>query len=203
MSFRLPAIAAAVLGVTTVFASGPVAKSIVTYPWLFDEGTPTSRETAMNALAEIGKRNGYNVISQEKADAAYLQRKLPMLSAVNGPTLAQLALYGKSLGASYVVFGSISWHTRSIWVGAGPKTISTCTVDASVLDVATGKVSYSKEGVTGRSDEREDAVKLAAAVLITPLVTAVSGGPKTPQEQRAVQIALARAFANWNKVLGK
>jgi hypothetical protein len=29
------------------------------------------------------------------------------------------------------------------------------------------------------------------------LVTAVSGGPVTPREQRAVQIALANAYSNW------
>ena len=126
-----------------------------------------------------------------------------MLSAVGGPTNAQLRQYGKKLGASYVVFGSIDWHTRSIWVGSGPKTISTATVDASVLDVATGKVSYSKSGVAGRSDETEDNIKLLAAVLITPFVTVVSGGPKTPQEQRAVQIALARTFMDWNKEIGR
>jgi hypothetical protein len=36
-------------------------------------------------------------------------------------------------------------------------------------------------------------------VLLTPLVTVVSGGPKTPHEQRAVQIAVAKAFRDWVK----
>ena len=185
------------------FAGAAIAKSVVIYPWLFDDGTQTARATAMTTLTEIAKQNGYTVIAQSKATSTYRAMKLPMLSAVGGPTNAQLRQYGKKLGASYVVFGSIDWHTRSIWVGSGPKTISTATVDASVLDVATGKVSYSKSGVAGRSDETEDNIKLLAAVLITPFVTVVSGGPKTPQEQRAVQIALARTFMDWNKEIGR
>ena len=42
-------------------------------------------------------------------------------------------------------------------------------------------------------------VKAGADVLLTPLVTVVSGGPKTPHEQRAVQIAVAKALKDWVK----
>lgn len=189
--------------VGSLMAVTPVEKSCVTYPWLFNAGTPTSRETAMTALGEVCQKNGYSLISTTKAEATYKEMGIPMLSAVGGPKTAQLVQFGKKVGANYVVYGMISWHTRSIWVGAGPKTISTCNIDANVLDVSTGKIAYSKKNISARSDEKENAVKLAAAVLITPLVTAVSGGPQTPQEQRAVQIAIARTFTNWNKQIGK
>jgi heat shock protein HslJ len=46
----------------------------------------------------------------------------------------------------------------------------------------------------GRSDEKTDSLKVAGALLISPLVTVVSGGPKTPQETRAAQIAIARSL---------
>jgi len=42
-----------------------------------------------------------------------------------------------------------------------------------------------------------DAVKAGLDLLLTPLVTFVSGGPKTPHEQRAVQIAVAKALKDW------
>lgn len=193
-----------VVGSSVLFGGTPIVeKSCVTCPWLFDAGTPTSRNTAITSLGEACQKNGYSLISTSKAEATYKAMGIPMLSAVDGPKTSQLVQFGKKVGANYVVYGMISWHTRSIWVGAGPKTISTCTIDANVLDVSTGKVTYSKKGIEARSDEKENAVKLAAAVLITPLVTAVSGGPQTPQEQRAVQIAIARTFTNWNKQLGK
>ena len=35
--------------------------------------------------------------------------------------------------------------------------------------------------------------------LLTPLASIVSGGPKTPHEQRAVQIAVAKALRDWVK----
>lgn len=169
-------------------------KSIVVYPWTFTKGTDTARETAISTIEGIGKKNGYSLIAQDVAGNAYGNRSA---------TTSQLVKFGKKVHANYVVYGSISWHTRSIWVGTGPKTISTATVNAKVLNVDTGKITFKKSGVTGRSDEKENALKVAGAVLLTPLVTAVSGGPMTPQEQRAVQIALARTFENWNKTIGK
>jgi hypothetical protein len=83
----------------------------------------------------------------------------------------------------------------------GPKTISTATVNAYVFDVASNKIVYRKQGVTGRSDERESIYKVAADVLVTPLVSAVSGGPATPREQRAVQIALGTAYRPWVRTI--
>lgn len=110
-----------------------------------------------------------------------------------------LKKFGKATGADVVLYGSIKWHTRSIWVNAGPKTISTATVTVYAYDVKSGKVTYKRSGLEGRSDEKTDGLKVAGAILISPLVTAVSGGPATPQEQRAAQIALARAYEAWAK----
>ena len=46
-------------------------------------------------------------------------------------------------------------------------------------------------------DEKFEVVKAGLDLLVTPLVTVVSGGPKTPHEQRAVQIAVAKALREW------
>ena len=115
------------------------------------------------------------------------------------PSKSTLEAFGKANHASVVLYGAASWHTRSIWVDTGPKTISTATVDAYVFDVASDKVVYRSKRVQGRSDEKENAYKIVADILITPLVTVVSGGPATPREQRAVQIALSRAYHVWVK----
>ncbi|HXG23711.1 MAG TPA: hypothetical protein VNJ09_04080, partial [Chthonomonadales bacterium] len=47
------------------------------------------------------------------------------------------------------------------------------------------------------STAKEDTLKAAGTILLTPLFTVVSGGPKTPHEQRAVQLAIAKAMQPW------
>lgn len=171
----------------------------VAYPWTYEKGTGTARLTAASTAEEIMRNAGYASIPKEVAAAAWKANKFPQPVFGTMPTNAMLKSFGKSVGASKVVFGSVSWRTRSIWVNVGPKTISTATVNAYVFDVATGKIIYKRVGVGGRSDERSKLYKLALDVLISPLVTIVSGGPATPQEQRAVQIALGIAYHDWVK----
>ncbi len=169
----------------------------VAYPWVFSKGKSGSRHQAVTSVEEIARRADYASVPNDVAQAAWKKAKLPMPSYGNLPSKASLSKFGKALNASKVIYGQVSWHTRSIWVNAGPKTISTATVSTYVFDVASGKIAYQKNNVKGRSDEKSNGYKLAAAILITPLVTAVSGGPATPREQRAVQIALGNAYHAW------
>ena len=172
--------------------------TVATYPWAFDSGNQTSRTTAIKTVSEIASKLGYSPLSVEESTKIYNSLR-PVAAARNGvPIKADLMRYGKAAHADLIFYGKAKWHTRSIWVGAGPKTISTATVDVYAFDVRKGKVVYSKRGVEGRSDEKENGLKVAGAVLLTPFVTAVSGGPATPREQRAVQVALGKAYAPWN-----
>jgi hypothetical protein len=169
----------------------------VAYPFAFEKGTDTARSTAYDAAEGIARKAGYASVPRHVAAQAWdkLGTKDPKVGKMPSP--ASLAKYGRETRATVVLYGSVSWHTRSIWVGAGPKTISTATVNVYVYDVKAGKVVFSKRSVTGRSDEKENGYKVAAAILISPVISAVSGGPKTPREQRAAQIALARAYYDW------
>ena len=171
----------------------------VAYPWVFKKGHDTSKTMAVTSAEEIARKAGFASVPGDVAQKAWTSNKLPAPSYGKLPTPATLKAFGKALHASKVLYGSVAWHTRSIWVNAGPKTISTATVNVYVFDVASGKVVFNKNGVTGRSDEKSNGYKIAADVLFTPLVTAVSGGPATPQEQRAVQIALGLAYHTWVK----
>ena len=171
----------------------------VALPWVYSKGNDTARTLAVTSVEEIARKAQYSSIPGDVAQAAWEASKLPTPSYGHLPTRASLKAFGKAVKASKVLYGSISWHTRSIWVNLGPKTISTATIDAYVFDVASGKVVYQAKGVKGRSDEKSNGYKIAADILITPLVTAVSGGPATPQEQRAVQIGLALAYQAWTK----
>lgn len=169
----------------------------VAYPWVFENGTPTSRRTAVTTAAEIASKADYASIPGDMARTAWRSDSLPRASFGQMPSRASLEAFGTSVHATTVLYGSVSWDTRSIWVGLGPKTISTATVNVFVFDVSSNKVIYKKLGVEGRSDEPENGWKIAADVLVTPLVTVVSGGPATPHEQRAVQIALGKAYHAW------
>ncbi|MBI5708049.1 MAG: hypothetical protein HZC36_13795 [Armatimonadetes bacterium] len=169
----------------------------VAYPWVFSHGTKTAKASVQATADGILQKANYTTVSASKAAEAWKSKKLATPRFGRQPTAASLRTFGRSLKASKVIYGSVSWHTRSIWVNLGPKTISTATVNVYVFDVASGKVVFKKTGVKGRSDEKSNGYKIAGAVLLTPLVTAVSGGPATPQEQRAMQIALGNAYHNW------
>lgn len=169
----------------------------VAYPWVFQKGNRTARTRAVSTAEEIARKADYASIPNDVAVATWSRLKLPTPSYGNMPSRATLGKFARALSASKVVYGSVSWHTRSIWVNAGPKTISTATVSAYVYDVASNTITFSRTGIKGRSDEKSNGYKIAAAILITPLITAVSGGPATPQEQRAVQIGLGNAYTEW------
>ncbi len=171
----------------------------VAYPFAFSKGTDTSRNTAYDAAEGIARKAGFASAPRHVAEAAWEKLGIRDPKPNKMPTADSLAKFGRETHAAVVLYGSVAWHTRSIWVGAGPKTISTATVTVYVYDVRAGKTVFSRKGITGRSDEKENGYKVAAAILVSPVVTAVSGGPKTPQEQRAVQIALARAYYDWAK----
>jgi len=169
--------------------------TIAAWPWMYEKGTETARKTAGETVRKIAENKGFTVVDKQKAYDAYTSLSPAMAWRSGMPLLSDLRRYAKSAGADAVMFGNVKWHTRSIWVGSGPKTISTATVDVYIYDVRSNKIVFRKENVEGRSDEKENTLKDIAAVLITPLITVVSGGPATPREQRAVQIALGRAYS--------
>lgn len=168
----------------------------VAYPWAFDGGTDTARQTAIKSAEEVAQKAGYATVPTDVARARWRRNHSdPAFRSL--PNRTSLRAFGRAVKADKVIYGNVSWHTRSIWVNLGPKTISTAHVNVYVLDVKTGNVEFSRADVEGRSDEESDNAKIAAAVLVTPLVTAVSGGPATPQEERAVRVAFGIAYHDW------
>ena len=169
----------------------------VSGPWVFENGNETSRSTAIKTTDEIMRRAGYSAIPMRTSQKAWGDDNQIETYNDEMPSTRALAAFGRQMGAQVVLYGSVSWNTRSIWVNLGPKTISTAKVDVYVFDVASEKVVFENKGIEGRSDEKSNGYKIAADVLLTPLVTVVSGGPSTPHEQRAVQIALGKAYREW------
>lgn len=181
-----------------VFAAQALAQpsrgTVAIYPVLFDSsGTDTSRQKTEDALYEVFKKGGFKVISEGTSAAAWKKQGLKTPTYTRPPSVPQLVKFGNSAGARYVVMAQIHYRTRSIWVNLGPKTISSCDISVTIIDTQKGAIAYEADA-SGRSDEKSDPLKVAGALLISPLVTAVSGGPKTPQESRAGQIAVAKAL---------
>ncbi len=175
-------------------AQAPSRGSVAVYPIIFDDsGTDTSRAKAKEAMTEVFRKGGFNVADDAKAASTWRSKRYATPTITRPPTKANLVSFGKALGVRYVSSASVTFHTRSIWVNLGPKTISTCHVTLTIVDTQTGAIVHEADA-EGRSDEKSDNLKIAGAILISPLVTAVSGGPKTPQESRAAQIASARAL---------
>jgi hypothetical protein len=188
------ACAAATAGVQTTRKG-----TAVVYPVLFkrNSGSDTSRATAIQAIGEVLQKSGYTLASGDVAASTWKQFRFPFPTSDSPPTTDELSKLGKAVKAKYVVYATFDFNSRSIWVTTGPKTISTVTTGITIVNSSTQKVVYHKKNVQARSDEKEKVVKVVAAVLITPLVTAVSGGPKTPQEQRAAQLSVGEALLPW------
>lgn len=173
----------------------------VVYPIVYsrNSGSETSRQTGVRSVREVLQKAGYTLISNTVAANTWRKLGLASPSTDNPATLRDIVRFGKAIKAHYVVTPVFDFHSRSIWVDLGPKTVSTATVDIVITDVVQGKTVYIREDVSARSDEKFDAIKAGGDLLLTPLVTIVSGGPKTPHEQRAVQIAVVKAFRDWVK----
>jgi len=196
MNLRLATVGAAVgLLSAACFAQG--RRVLAIGPWTFADGNVTSRSMVIDTIRRIAEHQGFTVIDQDAA-MKFNDYNTPGFGLHHGrPYLADLARYAAAVQVDHVIFGNASWHTRSIWVGTGPKTISTATIDLFIYNAKTNTVTYQKRGAEGRSDERESVLKDVGDVILTPLITVVSGGPATPREQRAAQIALGRAFRPW------
>jgi len=165
---------------------------VVALPWVFENGNPDSRSTAIATAQEIGRRVGYSLISADIAEAAWSTRELPVPTFAQPPSKADLKTFGKALNAKKIMFGSVSWRSST-----GQGAASTATVTVHVFDVPSNKVVFTKTNVVGRSNESASDGKIADDILHVPLVQANSNGSTTPQEQRAVQVALSLAFNDW------
>lgn len=181
-------------GTTNVFAQAPSRGSVAVFPVVFDNsGTDTSRAKAKDAMVEVFKKGGFKVLDEAAASKAWKAKGFRVPTSARPPSIDQLASFGRAAGVKYVSTAHVTFHTRSIWVNLGPKTISNSTISVTVIESSSGKIVFEGDG-EGRSDEKSDGLKVAASLLVTPLVSAVSGGPKTPHESRAAQIAAARAL---------
>ncbi len=193
------AISAMLCVAPAAFAAVTSRGTAVVWPIVYSQrsGTTTARHTAVQSVRETLEKGGFTLISQTVAAGTWKHLDLREPTTDRPATTSDIVKFARAVHARYVVQPMFRFHTRSIWVDIGPRTISTAFVTVRITDASSGRIVYKRVDVQGRSDAKTSILKYAGAVLITPLVTAVSGGPKTPQEQRAVQIAVAYAMHDW------
>ncbi len=169
----------------------------VSYPWVFEAGAPASRRTVHTASEEVLRNVGYQTIPSSIARAAWDKGRYQTPGYGHKPSDATLEAFGKALGAARVLCGSVSWNTRTVWSKGAPKRLSVATINAYVFDVPKNSMVFRVIQVQGRSDEKPNGAKLAAAVLISPLVKVSVDGAPTAAEERAAQIAVGYAYHSW------
>lgn len=173
-------------------------ETIAVLPWYYEKGTDGAQKTAKDFLATLLVKTRVDAVSEVKTLTAWEEaNKAFYETSETLPSPAQMLRVGEKLGTDWVLAGKLSWHSRSIWVGLGPKTKSTCTISVRLVNVKDQEVALEVEGLKMDSTAKEDTLKALGTVFVSGLFTFVSGGPKTPHEQRAAQLAIAKALEPW------
>jgi TolB-like protein len=198
--------AAAILSLLAPVQSADVPKAAV-LPFVMKDGTETAVKTAGDLIEAIVEKARLEPMSKIRVASAWEDLgHQPVREVLQGdaafpemPSPKQLLDLGQKLGVDYVITGRVKWHTKSVWVGLGPKTKADCVVDAMVVDVKSREVALNAEGVKSDSTRKESGLETAGALFVSWGITAFSGGPKTPHQQKAAANAIALSFEPWLK----
>ncbi len=187
-------------------AIAPIAKPIrqvAVLTWALKDGTETARETANKTVSKMFEDANIEVVSGIRVKT-YWEEELhqkPIKEVVQGkeeyrdlPSPELLLKLGKTMGVQYVCVGRAAWHTKSVWVGLGPKTKAECTVDCIIVDVEKSEVMLDAKKVIADSTRKESGLETAGALLVSMGITSLSGGPKTPHQQRSAILAISDAM---------
>lgn len=187
-----------------------VPPKVAILPWCFRDGTETAVKTGKETLSLIFEKTKHEVLSPVVVKSAWEQDlgmpAFPESAAGHDtypalPTAKELLALGKKLNADFVCAGRASWHTKSVWVGLGPKTKADCAVDMTIVDVKKEEIALDARDVKADSTKKDNGASVAAALVVSMGFTALSGGPKTPHQQRAVQQAIGKAMDPWLKTI--
>ena len=188
----------------------PQIRTVAIVPWTLSKGTKTAEKTAKDTVVALFTGAGQTVVPESVTNDFWVKefgsaRETHVYTKEGEapaplPTPQELLKLGRAMGVDFVTAGRAKWHTRSIWVGLGPKTKATCTVDMIIIDVNKAEIVLEAKNVSADSHKRETAAETAAAILINIGFTALSGGPKTPHQQKSARTAISEAMEPWLKI---
>jgi outer membrane lipoprotein-sorting protein len=143
------------------------------------------RGSALASMVDAGHR----LVSQDvpnKANAVF-----------NLPTPEEMAAVGDRLRTRYVLAGRAQWRSRNVWIGVSNRIKSICTVDLRILDRSTGRLVLDARAIEGDSTENKNMYNTLTSVMALNPLPLVLPGSVTPQEQRAVGVAIIKAMRPW------
>ncbi|MCH8977894.1 MAG: hypothetical protein IH945_01455 [Armatimonadetes bacterium] len=195
----------------------PKIKTVAVLPISYSGGTETAVKTADETVMALLSGAGYAVVPKAVTQKYWNELSTPARHVLpfdvsdlglqpldvsdqavpDLPSPSHMLVLGRTMGVDLVFAARASWHTRSIWVSLGPKTKATCTVDMVIIDVGKAEVVLDARRVSADSHKRETTAETAAALLIHLGFTAVSGGPKTPHQQKSARMAIGEAMEPW------
>ena len=178
-------------------------------PWMFQEGTDTAMTTARKTIETLFNASHCSFLDEGAVLSMWESgmKQTKSSKRVFGsrdympdlPGAKDLLALGRKLNANIVVTGRCKWSTGSKWVALGPKTKAWCTVDVLIIDVKNSEIDLEAMNITADSTRVEKGWETAGSMLLSSGFTIFSGGPKTPQQQRAAQIAISKALEPWLK----
>jgi len=185
-------------------------KTVAVLPWSFRGGTDTAVQTAKDTISLFFAKTKYEAVPTVRVNSAW-EDKLgnpPVKQIIKDddplpdlPSPKQLLALGQKLNVDLVCAGRAKWHTKSVWISLGPKTKADCTVDMLLIDVKKQEVLLDQKDINADDTRKESGLETAGALFVSMGITAFSGGPKTPHQQRAAQLALGLAFEPWLKTV--
>ena len=196
-------------------ARADTPETVAILPWIYEDGTPGAQIAAKEFLetvlteSQFFRADSFQIIPEERVIQTWTKDMGhdPASEGTGIPTPKELLKLGQKLGVDWVITGHALWHTRSLWIGLGPKTKSDCTLDMVIVDVRNRELSLDARKVKMGSAPTDPPLRAATVVLLglvsrglftsTLPLTLVSGGPKTPREQSAVRLAIANAIGPW------
>lgn len=192
---KLALVAIGTTQVTSLWASN---KTIAVLPFAFKHSEPEPRNMVREAAKKVFQKAGLTIHSGvETLDVWEKDLKHKKPSSI--PSKSHLIQLGEKLKVDYVCAGMVHWKIKTPWVLLGPKTKAECTVSYRIVDVSKRHTILDTKKVMADSTKKESGWEAAGDILLTPLATMVSGGPKVPHMNRSGQMATFKALAPFIK----
>jgi len=186
----------------------PTPPKVAVLPWAWIGGTDTAVKTGKDTINALFNGVNFEIVPEARTKTAWQdgmnmsamkERLEEKDSDPSLPTPKELLKLGKMMDVDFVCAGFARWHTKSVWIALGPKTKADCTVTMEIVDVKKEEVALDSKAVKSDDTRKESGLETAGALLLTAGITAFSGGPKTPHQQKSVSNAIALSMEPWLK----
>ena len=161
-----------------------------------------SQDMFRDSLKALIEHYGIKQADQASTNSAYAQTVgQPYVTDryTDLPKPEDLVRMGKHLGVDLVIVPRCRWHVKSIVTITGLKTKASAKVDLWIIDVRQSQFDLHANAISADDTEADNALKIAAAILVAPVAVFISGGAEAPHLQRAGVAGLIKAIKPWTE----